>query len=117
MIDPRVKEIVDYNAAYLDMITRKYGGDSTLNEIRVMNFILRANLSGRDVGVSCVARALDMPKSTVSRAALKFRDGGWLQEVASQADGRRRHLKLTAKIVDRFDAELKILSGRWPRAA
>ena len=112
-----IKDIANYNAAYLDLLSNKYGGDATVNEIRVMNYVLRANLAGRDVGVSCAAKALDIPKSTVSRAAQKFRTSGWLDEVTSEADGRRRHLKLTARIIDRFDAELDMLRDHWPHAA
>ena len=50
MFDQLVKDMVGYNAAYLNMISSKYGGDSTLNEIRVMNFVLRANLAGKISG-------------------------------------------------------------------
>ena len=117
MFDQRVKDMVGYNAAYLNMISGKYGGDSTLNEIRVMNFVLRANLAGKDVGVSCVSRVLGIPKSTVSRAVLKFRANGWLEEVTSNSDGRRRNLRLTRKVVDRFQSELDVLQQHWPQAA
>ena len=111
------KSMAAYSAAYLDMIAGKFGGDSTLNEVRVMNCIFQAHLAGRNVGVSCVSRALGIPKSTVSRAVSNFRAGEWIQEVPSLWDSRRRFLRLTPKALDRCAVEKETLQKFWPRAA
>lgn len=111
------KAMAAYNSAYLAMIAGKYGGDTTLNEARVMNCIFRANLTGRKVGVSLISRAIRVPKTTVSRAVLKFRANGWIEEVPSQTDGRRRDLQITPKAMQRYQSEKLTLKQYWARAA
>lgn len=106
-----------YSAEYLSMIASKYGGDATVNEIRVMNCIIRAHFCGRNIGVTCVAESLDIPKSTVSRAVLKLRSRGWLRESLADDDGRRRHLRLTEKMLHRHEVDIATLKARWQLAA
>lgn len=106
-----------YNAEYLAMLHRKFGGESTVNELRVMNCVFCAEVAGQDVGVSQVSRALGIPKSTVSRAALKLRQAGWIREVASPNDGRRRLLRLTPALWERYLSEHDKLVELWPSAA
>lgn len=106
-----------YNSAYLAMLHRKFGGESTINELRVMNAVFCAAIAGHDIGVTQVSRALTIPKSTVSRAVLKLRRAGWISEVPSPNDGRRRLLCVTPKLWRRFSSEQEKLVRHWPNAA
>ena len=117
MSDQQRITMAEYNSAYLAMLERKYGGEATLNELRVMNHVFRSELAGVDVGVAQTSRALGIPKSTVSRIVLKLRLAGWISEQAAPDDGRRRFLRLTPKLWHRFDGELQELLRYWPQAA
>lgn len=110
-------EMAAYNAAYLDMVASKYGGDATVNEVRVMNCVFRGHMIGKDVGVSFISRELGIPKSTVSRAVLDLRANGWIREELSSLDGRKRFLRLTSKLLDRFAKDKELLQSYWRQAA
>jgi len=86
-----LKRVAEYNGAYLDVLASHCGGEAAINEIRVMNCILRAHVFERKVpGVCAIARRSGISKSTVSRSVLKLRNKGWIRELDADADGRRR---------------------------
>ena len=117
-MDNRLEEVMAaYNSAYLSMVASNYGGDATINEVRVMNCVFRSHLAKTNIGVTCISKALAIPKSTVSRAVLNLRADGWIREENSLCDGRRIFLRLTSKLLDRFSKDKVILQSHWPKAA
>lgn len=105
-----------YNAAYLDTVASKFGGEATVNEIRVMNCVFRSHMIAKDIGVSFISGELGIPKSTVSRAVLNLRADGWIKEELSSLDGRKRFLRLTEKLLDRSTEDKEQLQSHWRRA-
>ena len=61
-------------------LAEKYGGESTLNELRVMNQIIRCHLKGRFCSVTALHKITDIPIPTVSRAVANLQADGWLCE-------------------------------------
>ena len=106
-----------YNAAYLDTVASNFGGEATVNEIRVMNCVSRSHMIDKDIGVSFISGELGIPKSTVSRAVLNLRAGGWIREEISCLDGRKRLLRLTEKLLDLCAKENNLLLSHWRRVA
>ncbi|GAA2083310.1 IclR family transcriptional regulator [Streptomyces albiaxialis] len=57
---------------------------NVLNALRVLDEVA----ARQPVGVSDLARAVELPKSTVQRALLTLREAGWLRQTASGTAGR-----------------------------
>ena len=73
-----------------------YGGDCTLNELRVMNQIILCQFKGRFCSVTALHQATAIPLPTVSRCVCNLRRKGWLDEQAHPDDGRRRIISLSS---------------------
>lgn len=104
--------IFRYGREYLALLSEKYGGASTLNEIRVMNGIMLAEETGCcHPGVTSLADALEMPKATVSRAVANLMAKGWVAEEADPDDRRKRLLRTTGAHAERNPADVERLVG------
>jgi DNA-binding MarR family transcriptional regulator/GNAT superfamily N-acetyltransferase len=96
-VDPgTISAIRDFNRLYtrqLGLLDRGFlGSKLTLTEARVLyELATRA-----DVTASEIAAALHLDMGYLSRILGKFRKRGWLSRKASDTDGRRRHLRLSA---------------------
>ncbi len=91
-VTPQV--VVEFSRNLLRQLAEKYGGDCTLNELRVMNQILRCSLQGRSCSVTALHKATGIPMPTVSRSVAHLQNDGWLSERQDPDDGRRRIISL-----------------------
>lgn len=105
--------VSNYNAQYLRILSNEYGGDSTINEVRVINSIVRAYFCGRDVGVSDIADESGISKSTVSRAVSKLERQGLVYSEVSCDDGRRRYVRLSRKLIASIQEKNLFLFRFW----
>jgi DNA-binding MarR family transcriptional regulator/N-acetylglutamate synthase-like GNAT family acetyltransferase len=90
-----VSAIRDFNRLYtrqLGLLNQGFlGSKLSLTEARVLyELAMRA-----DVTAGEIAGDLQLDVAYLSRILAKFRKRGWLNRKASEADGRRRHLRLT----------------------
>ncbi len=72
------------------MLAEKYGGASTLNELRVMNQVILCHIKGRSCSVTTLHKATEIPIATVSRAVSNLQREGWLSDRRDISDGRKR---------------------------
>ena len=84
------KAVVEFSRNGLRILAEKYGGDRTLNEMRVMIQIMRCHLDGRTCSVTALHKATGIPIPTVSRAVANLQSEGWLSEQRDPEDGRKR---------------------------
>ena len=84
------KAVMEFAVNGLKVIADKYGGDRTLNEVRVMVQIIRCHLDGRTCSVTSLHHATGIPIATVSRAVAGLQKDGWLSEERHPTDGRKR---------------------------
>ena len=91
------------------LMAEKYGGDCTLNELRVMNQIICCSLKGRTCNVTALHKVTGIPMPTVSRSVANLQSEGWLSERRDPDDGRRRliclgprSLELASNDIDEF---------------
>ena len=91
------------------MAAEKYHGDTTLNEMRVMNKMVYFEFRGRTSTVTQLSSALGIPKSTVSRSVKSLRDSGWITEIPDPSDRRIRTLLLSDASKADLDGELEFL--------
>ena len=86
--------LVQFHRTLLKELSDAYGGDSTLNEVRIMNQIISCSLKGRTCSVTALQRITEIPLATVSRSVASLQEGGWVSERADPNDGRKRILSL-----------------------
>ncbi len=91
-VTPQV--VVEFSRNLLRQLAEKYGGDCTLNELRVMNQILRCSLQGKSCSVTALHKVTGIPMPTVSRSVAHLQNDGWLSERPDPDDGRKRLISL-----------------------
>ena len=88
--DVTAQAVVEFARNLFNTLAEKYGGDCTLNEVRVMNQIIRCHLEGRTCSVTALHKVTDIPIPTVSRSVANLQNEGWLSEQRDPTDGRKR---------------------------
>ena len=91
-VTPQV--VIEFSRNLLRQLAEKYGGDCTLNELRVMNQILRCSLQGKSCSVTALHKVTGIPMPTVSRSVAHLQNDGWLSERPDPDDGRKRLISL-----------------------
>lgn len=99
--DVSAKAIVEFSRNLLRELADKYGGDCTLNELRVMNQIIRCNLEGRICYVTALHKVTGIPMPTVSRCVANLQSDGWLSDRRDPTDGRKRIISLSSQSLER----------------
>ena len=87
--------ITTFTRWFFAHLAEKYGGDVTLNELRVINRIYSESFTTRAAHVTTLAASLNMPMSTVARAVGNLITKGWLIESTNGDDGRVRDIYLS----------------------
>lgn len=104
----RPKDISDFIDWLYDQQAEKYGGDTTLNELRVVAHCYKAHTDGAATSLTKISQNLDMPTSTVHRAVVSLINKGWLYDRPHAEDGRKKLIGLS---------EQAIRGGLWNSAA
>jgi DNA-binding MarR family transcriptional regulator len=94
--DVTAKIVIEFTRILYSALAVKYGGDRTLNELRVMNQLIRCSLKGRTCSVTGIHKATGIPIPTVSRCVANLQNGGFLCEQRDPDDGRKRLISLSA---------------------
>ncbi len=97
MINPQeetAQAVVEFGRNLLRELSGKYGGDCTLNEVRVMCQIIGCSLKGRTCSVTALHKVTGIPIPTVSRAVANLQSDGWLSTQPHPDDGRKRVISL-----------------------
>ena len=92
--DMTAAAVIEFSRNLLKKLAQKYGGECTLNELRVMNQILRCHLVGRTCCVTALHKVTGIPMPTVSRSVAHLQSEGWLSERRDPDDGRKRIISL-----------------------
>lgn len=86
----------------IDGVIDTIGADVTFADLRLLQEVARAQLSGELVGVTEIANKLEMPMSTASRMIAQLSDfepggKGYITQTSHPKDRRRVVLKITPK--------------------
>ncbi len=92
--DVTAQAVVEFSRNLLSELAEKYGGGCTLNELRVMNQIIRCSLEGRTCCVTALHKVTGIPIPTVSRSVANLQNDGWLSDRRDPTDGRKRIISL-----------------------
>ena len=88
--DVTAQVLVEFTRILYRQLAEKYGGDRTLNELRVLNQIIICSLKGRTSNVTALHKVTGIPMPTVSRSVAHLQSEGWLSERQDPDDGRKR---------------------------
>ena len=92
--DVTAQAVLEFSRNLLNDLAENYGGETTLNELRVMNQILRCSLYGRTCSVTALHKVTGIPIPTVSRSVANLQSNGWLSAQQDPDDGRKRIISL-----------------------
>ncbi len=73
----------------------KYGGETTLNELRVIAACYQAFTHERSASITTLSEELNIPTSTVHRAVTNLMSKGWIVDKPDLSDGRKRIISLS----------------------
>ena len=95
----------------LARMSKRFGGDCTLNELRVMNAVSVHSFEDGACSPTWLARETGIPKSTVSRSLASLVSKGWLIESKDTQDRRRRIIELSDKAKAKRSEDLEAVFG------
>ena len=99
--------LIRFASLLFNKMSDKYGGDTTVNELVIMNYGFVCHARGEDIRVTKAATDLDIPKSTVSRVLTGMRAKGFICEYPHPTDRRRRIFKLADSFLNRAHADMR----------
>lgn len=89
-------ELHRFKTELLNILAEQFGGETTLNHLRVGSFIgLRSQHGNTPTSNSEIAAALKLSRATVTRIVNHFIEAGWVTELPHPDDGRKRLLSIT----------------------
>ena len=92
--DVTAQAVVEFTRNVFKTVAEKYGGGCTLNEVRVMNQIIRCSIDGRTCSVTALHKVTGIPIPTVSRSVAHLQRNGWLSAQQDPNDARKRIISL-----------------------
>ncbi len=98
---------VEFARNLLRELADKYGGETTLNELRVINQIVLCRLKGRFCSVTALHKVTGIPIPTVSRSVANLQSDGWLSERRDPTDGRKRLITLGPRSLQRISDDIE----------
>ncbi len=105
--DLMARAVIEFARNGLTILAEKYGGDCTLNEVRVMIQIIRCQLEGRTCSVTALHKVTGIPMPTVSRAVGNLQRDGWLSEQQDPNDGRKRLLSFGPRSIETTPGDIE----------
>lgn len=109
--DVTARAVVEFTRILYRDLAAKYGGDSTLNELRVMNQIILCSLEGRTCSVTALHKITGISMPTVSRSVAHLQGEGWLTERRHPDDGRKRIICLGPRSLEVTTSEIDELAN------
>lgn len=88
------------------LLAEKFGGDTTLNELRVMNQIILCHVKGRCCSVTALHKVTGIPIPTVSRVVAHLQYSGYLADRRDPDDGRKRIISLSPPAADQISIDV-----------
>ncbi len=104
--DVTSQAVVEFARNLYLLLAEKFGGDTTLNELRVMNQIILCHAKGRCCSVTALHKVTGIPIPTVSRAVAHLQYSGYLSERRDPDDGRKRIISLDSRAVAQMSVEI-----------
>ena len=99
--------VVESAKNLFSMLGEKYGGATTLNELRVINQVILCHIKGRSCSVTALHKETGIPISTVSRTVCNLQREGWISDRQDRTDGRRRIISPGQRSLDQAPGDIE----------
>ncbi len=107
--------MAEWIAVLFDHIILEYGGETTLNEFRVMNQIIICYLQGSSPATfSYLVSKTPLKRSTISRVVSRLVQRGYVREKIDPRDRRRRLIYVTDSFASNVRKHFKLLRVALP---
>ena len=107
--------VVEFIRQLLEDLTRVRAGETTVNELRVVNQLIICHLNGFDCTVTSLHRRTNIPLPTVSRIVTQLQCKGWVCDTRDPDDGRKRIIKLKPDALETMTIDFDAMAG-WLNA-
>ena len=98
--------IIEFTRHLFSALSEERGGDTTLNELRLMNQVIICHLKGKTCSVTSLHEKTGIPVPTVSRILTALQYSGWLCDRRDPNDGRKRIISLSTETITKLNADL-----------
>ncbi len=98
--------VVKFARNLYSLLAEKFGGDTTLNELRVMNQIILCHIKGRNCSVTALHKVTGIPIPTVSRAVAHLQYSGYVTDRRDPNDGRKRIISIDFRAFEQTSGEI-----------
>ena len=98
--------IIEFTGYLFGALSEERGGDTTLNELRLMNQMIICHLKGNCCSVTTLHERTGIPVPTVSRIVTALQYSGWLCDRRDPDDGRKRIISLSPETAAKLNADL-----------
>ena len=88
------EDVVEFIRKALKNLAEVRAGETTVNELRVVNQLIICHLHGGNCTVTSLHQQTNIPMPTVSRIIAELQCKGWLYAEQDPEDGRRHIIKL-----------------------
>lgn len=103
------RDVVELAQRLFNLMRKKYGGGTTLNELAILNYVFVCRVSGDAVTATGAAEFLNMPLTTALRALHKMLENGFLKESRDPSDGRVIIYRMSDNYSSQGDKDIKSL--------
>jgi DNA-binding MarR family transcriptional regulator len=106
------RRLKQFLADTLQLLSKHFGGESTLNHLEIGNFIGQiSHYEHRPTSNSEISEVLNISRSTVSRIVGDCIEKGWVSERQDPEDGRRKKILMPREHphADLFERDFRVL--------
>ncbi len=106
--DVTAPAVAEFTRTLFRTLSDRFGGEITLNELRVITQVVRCQLAGRTCSVTALQRVTGIPIPTVSRCVANLRGNSWLSEQPDPSDGRKRTIFIGPRSMKRAHDDINV---------
>ncbi len=107
--------VVEFIRQLLEDLIRVRAGETTVNELRIVNQLIICHLNGFECTVTSLHRRTRIPMPTVSRIVTQLQCKGWVCDSQDPHDGRRRIIKLKPDALETMTIDFEAMA-EWLNA-
>jgi len=98
---------------FLNMLSDHMGGETTVNELRVMSCIRGFYFDDVAVSHTLIRKHTKISGSTITRSITNLLRKGWIEEMADPKDRRRRTIVISQKVIDHMTTLGSEMPDTW----
>ena len=107
--------VVEFIRELLEDLSRVRAGETTVNELRIVNQLISCHMQGRTCTVTSLHRKTRIPMPTVSRIIAQLQSRGWVCDEPDPEDGRSRIIRMRPEALETMTIDFDAMA-EWLNA-